>query len=690
MARRYDPMPAGLVVLARDKNAVLPDETLGSGVVGLDGRVQLTVERGGEREPELYFELRFAARFIDLESGSLVASADPPRAVLELPEVWTTRDRYSAGYTRGLWNEFTGDAIGSPADPIAFRVTFDAFVRFVQWDEQRGGFTGLPEGTQVDLVEHDPLRRKTVLARGALDDHGRAQLTTTQDHEHQPDLSLELSTPDGLWSSRAHFAAGSLNRRGYWDDHIGTRIGRWGSPYTFDLSGPAPRRLLGNRVRPLIDGPAILQAMTAAISGAQHTIHLQVMLLYADPAGQAIVDLLVEQAARGVTVRLMYDAQTTSTSHRLAQLKAVWARTARRISDEERRTLLKQLAEEAEAERARGNTDALMQPLRDQANAQILDTGFPYVSVAPQAAGPEPAAYRDLRAELPFFGVARIDHRKLMIVDGRRALLGGANVGQEYLYREAFDPTVPAEHDPFIKWHDCFVEIEGPAAQPLQSLFRERWVAEGGDAFDRGAATGAPGRASHPTFPLQPRFDDGIPVSVLDTTPGARLHIHAELLSLLSKAEREIWIQNPYFSSREVLHRLCDAARRGVRVVCIFPDEHNDSWDFLYAARLKYPELIDAGVAVYEYNNHMTHAKVAVVDDVTVIGSANLNHASFFNHYEVAALVHDAEFTAQFRRDMFEHDLQHSVRVHAHDVEALLDIEDWVRPYLRWVVDGWF
>ncbi len=687
--RRYCPLPDGVEVLARDADPVSPDDTLGVGTIaGGQGQVHIVVTDRDEDRPEVYFEIRFGEAAIDLASGRLTTSRTV--ATLALPEVWTTRNRFDLAYTRGLWDSFVGNAIGQPDAPVRFRVSLDAFVRFVRWDEQRGEFLGVPEGTAVSLVEHGTFT-STTLARDTLDDHGRALLSVTADHEHRPDLSLEVSLPEGTWDSREHFAQGSLVQRGYWDEYVGTRIGRWGSPYTFDLSGPQPRRIPGNTVRALIDGPAIYGAMRDGIQGAQRSIHAEVMLFYDDRYGRKIRDLLVARARDGVEVRLMFDVQTTARSHSLATLKEIWARTARRLSAAERDQLLAALAVEREAERVRGNTEALRASLQAEPNITLLDSSFPYVEVAPRdEVADAPPAYQQLRQQLPFFSVARIDHRKLMVFDGRRAVVGGANVGQEYLYEQPFDPTVPAETEEWVKWHDCFIDVSGPAVAAVQARFRERWVAEGGDAFDLGAAAGADARPDHPYFPALDAQPGGASVSLLDTTPGARMHIHEQLLALMSQAKREILVENPYFSSREVLRSLCDAARRGVRVVCIFPDDHNDSWDFLYAARLKYPELIEAGAQVHEYRNHMTHAKVAVIDDVAIIGSANLNHASFFNHYELAVVVHDAEFARSFRRDMFERDLVHADRIWAGDVEGLLDIEDWVRPYLRHVVDGWF
>jgi cardiolipin synthase len=235
------------------------------------------------------------------------------------------------------------------------------------------------------------------------------------------------------------------------------------------------------------------------------------------------------------------------------------------------------------------------------------------------------------------------------------------------------------------------IEIQGPAVRDAQGLFRERWVEEGGDAFDLGPrALGVGTDPRHPYFPRLEAHLGGAPVSILSTTPGARFQIYDDILGRFARAERRILVEVAYFTSREAWKHLQRAAERGVKVVCIFADDHNDSLEFLYAARLRYRELLQSGVEVFEYQRHMTHAKVVIVDDVSIIGSANLNNAGFFNHYEVSAVIPDAELTAGLAMDLFARDLSHSRRIEAEDVDALTAISAVARAYLKGVVDVWF
>lgn len=104
------------------------------------------------------------------------------------------------------------------------------------------------------------------------------------------------------------------------------------------------------------------------------------------------------------------------------------------------------------------------------------------------------------------------------------------------------------------------------------------------------------------------------------------------MLERLARAERRVLVQTPYFSSPEVRRALEAAARRGLRVVLVLPDHHNDSVDLHYAARLAYAAHLAAGVEVYEYQGRMNHSKCLVADDSAFIGSANLNRSSFWAH----------------------------------------------------------
>ena len=588
--------------------------------------------------------------------------------------------------------------------------TLPCHLRFVYWNDATQRYEGAPAGLLVEAWDRD-LLFDDLLGAAVVGEDGRVALEVdlSASGERRPDLFFRVHVPDGVpavvdllsgafsgaparplpwppvWDSRDDFALGQPDTRGYWADFAGHRVGTPDSPYVFDVLDRRPGPLDGTAATPLIDGVAFLSAFEEVIRGARHTLHLETMLYFNDELGQHITDLLVEAAGRGVVVRALIDVANTRTIHQLLYMEKVWARHLRRIPEPALSELLAYIDRELAEEKVRADVEPLLVRLRATPGVTVLDTSIPKVELLPGPIDYAPEAYRALEDNLPFFSLARVDHRKILVADGRVAVLGGQNVGREYMYREPFDPAVKAEDEPWHRWHDCSVRLEGPAVREVQRLYRERWVLEGGDAFDAGPAEAAVD-PDHPTFPLLGPREGGVPVEIVETTPSASMRYHQTLLGMIRRARREVLIEDPYFASGEALDALCAAARRGGRVVFVFPDDRNDSIDFLYAGRLAYPALIDAGVEVYEYANHMNHSKVALVDHAALIGSANINHSSFFNHYEICAVVHDAAWTARFRQALIEVDLPRSTRVGPGDTDRLLDINAAARLYVEGVV----
>ena len=102
-----------------------------------------------------------------------------------------------------------------------------------------------------------------------------------------------------------------------------------------------------------------------------------------------------------------------------------------------------------------------------------------------------------------------VDHRKIVIIDGRVAYCGGANIGAQYLYHEPFDPEVDARvegterkqrglPEPWWKWHDSLTRFEGPVARELEGHFRDRWILDGGEEYELARAARQPAPRGRP------------------------------------------------------------------------------------------------------------------------------------------------------------------------------------------------
>ena len=667
-AGRYVRLPNGTVLRSRERG-----ETLGRVVdetVVRRGRAALAVEE-------------FDAVQIEASLGGDALSATGRRVRVGRPGSWTPPDPWVThfGHRRPRGLE------GTAAMPFEVRFGREAFLRFVFWSEELGDFTAAPEGLVV--TAWDASAGGAILGRAVTDRDGGVNLVL-HEGERPPDLAFRVEATEGAdatsrrigtWSSRDETGVDGQGR-GFWDAWKAQRLGTPDEPYVFVLGEVHPRTRAGNDVSLVIDGPSLLAAWESAIVSARDSIHFQLMLYFDDPMARRIQACILTKAREGVRVRMLIGMEVTRAVPAFVKQQIAWLKVFRSVPRKQRLAELTALKETLAEERRRAEIDALIAELEAEPAVTVIDGSSTRVEELPGIKRHLPSIYRALEGHLPRITTMRIDHRKLLVVDGRVAVLGGQNLGREYVYERPFDPAVEDQDEEWVKWHDVSVRLEGPVVMDLQRSFRERWVGEGGDPFGANPEDGA---SVPPTAPLP----HGLPVRIVDTTPGARRSYHATMLALFDGARDHIHLMTPYFSNREALGALTAAARRGVAVTLVFP-AGSDSPDYLYAARLWYAEMIEAGIAVYEYQRHMNHAKVAVVDDVAVVGTANMNHSSFFFHYELAAVVADASFARDMIRRLWAKDLPQCRRIQAAQVSGLLDITAAAEGYLRTLVQRRF
>ncbi len=218
-------------------------------------------------------------------------------------------------------------------------------------------------------------------------------------------------------------------------------------------------------------------------------------------------------------------------------------------------------------------------------------------------------------------------HRKIVVCDGRVAFTGGINISDKHSaeFGDAY-------------WRDTHVRIEGAAALPMQRLFLEDWLF---------ATTELPTQTPE-LFP-PPTGAGAHVVQVVASGPDrAILPIHDTYFTVVTRAERRLWLTTPYFVPGEAfVTALCTAAMRGVDVRLIIPIR-GDSRLIDLAARSYVPELLASGVKVFEYLPRFIHAKTLVADDdLAIVGTANLDTRSFRLNFELAALFYDATFAAR-------------------------------------------
>jgi cardiolipin synthase A/B len=343
----------------------------------------------------------------------------------------------------------------------------------------------------------------------------------------------------------------------------------------------------GNKVTLLQDGEATYRAMLAVIRAARDHVNLETYILEDDEVGRLFSQALIEKQRQGVAVSIIYDAVG-----------------------------------------ALGTPREFFKPLTE-AGVRVLE--FNPINPLLAKAG---------------WNLNRRDHRKLLIVDGRTALLGGINISGVYSGGSLKSVPRPGKALP---WRDTHVQIEGPVVAEFQKMFLETWSRQKGEAL--------PARNYFPEAVVRGKEV----VRAIDGTPEEPYSaIYATLISAINNAETEVWLTNAYFAPDPQLRTaLADAVRRGVDVRLILPST-TDSGLIFHAGRSYYDELLRVGVKIYERRHALLHSKTAVIDGVwSTIGSTNLDWRSFLHNQEVNAVVLGADFAAQMKAT-FERDLRDS------------------------------
>jgi cardiolipin synthase len=227
------------------------------------------------------------------------------------------------------------------------------------------------------------------------------------------------------------------------------------------------------------------------------------------------------------------------------------------------------------------------------------------------------------------------DHRKLAVIDGETAFVGGHCIVDEWL-GDAQD----SKH-----YGDLSIRMRGPIVTAVQAVFSENWAGETGELF-----------LGDDVFPhLDPAGDVTAHVSFLkpeSSAPAVKILHH----TVLCLARERIWIQNPYFiPEREAIDALADAVRRGVDVRVMVPTiDASDNALVQHASHFTFDRLLRCGVRIFEFPRTLLHQKVMTIDGVwSAIGSSNFDDRSFEINDELSISILDAS-TAQQLEAIFQ------------------------------------
>ncbi len=352
-----------------------------------------------------------------------------------------------------------------------------------------------------------------------------------------------------------------------------------------------------NQARLLVDGEQYFPAMLAAVGGAQRYIALEMYLVISGRVLDQFIDALLAAAERGVEVFLLLDDYG-----------------AGGVSPHDRQRLQ-----------------------------------HPRLRLAFY----NPLHYGSLRRSL------FRDHRKLLLIDGERAFIGGTGLC------DAFDQRYTP-----LAWHEVMLELQGPCVADWQALFFHTWPGDDEPRLIEAVLTQASPASSG---------------ELLGRVAVSQRHdcqeIKRSLLKRIRNAEHWVWIATAYFvPSWKIRRALRQAARRGVDVRLLLPGRHTDHPAVRHAGRRFYHGLLNNGVRIFEYQPRFNHAKVYVADHWCSIGSSNIDRWNLLWNLEGNQEIDDQAFAATVM-EVFKQDFRD-----CHEIKS----EQWrLRPwYAR--IQEWF
>jgi cardiolipin synthase len=331
--------------------------------------------------------------------------------------------------------------------------------------------------------------------------------------------------------------------------------------------------LEGNRVELLVDGERMFSSLFDGIAAAEHYILFQFYIVKDDLIGRDIKSRLIARARDGVSIYFLYDEIGSY-----------------------------------------GLSAGYLNDLR--------------------AAGVKVHPFHTRKGNGNRFQINFRNHRKVMVVDGEAAWIGGMNIGDEYLSRDA----------DIGHWRDTHMKITGPAALAVQISFAEDWFWAADEIVPSLLWEAVPEK-------------EGVPVLIVPSGPADPVETAALMFHhAINLAKERLWIASPYFVPDDaIIAALMLAALRGVDVRILIPDR-GDNRLVDWSAWSYCEQLHHAGISFFRYTDGFLHEKVMLIDDeVASVGTANFDNRSFRLNFEITGIIADHDFSLSIKK-MFEDD----------------------------------
>lgn len=232
------------------------------------------------------------------------------------------------------------------------------------------------------------------------------------------------------------------------------------------------------------------------------------------------------------------------------------------------------------------------------------------------------------------------NHRKIIVIDGSVGFVGGLNIGDEYLGRNKI----------FGFWRDTHLMLKGEAVRSLQLIFLQDWYYMTNHSFLT---------AEYLSPDLEENIHGG--VQLIAGGPDNEWSVIKNIFfSMITSAEKTVWIASPYFiPDEDIFSAIKVAALSGIDVRILVPKKPDKRIVF-HASRSYFPELMEAGVRIFEYERGFMHSKIVIVDyEIASIGTSNMDMRSFHLNFEVNAFLYRTRSTQKLVNDYLK-DLRNS------------------------------
>jgi len=233
------------------------------------------------------------------------------------------------------------------------------------------------------------------------------------------------------------------------------------------------------------------------------------------------------------------------------------------------------------------------------------------------------------------------NHRKIVVIDNHIGFVGGLNIGDEYLGRV----------ESFGFWRDTHLLVKGEAVRSLQLIFLQDWYYSTDTSFLS---------AEYMETSRKGVVSSG-GVQMIAGGPDNEFSVIKNIFfSMITSAKKSVWIASPYFiPDEDIFQAIKVAALSGVDVRLLIPQKP-DKWFVWHASRSYFPDLLEVGVRIYQYERGFMHSKIVIVDnELASIGTANMDLRSFHLNFEVNAFLYETESIQKLVNDYLE-DLEYS------------------------------